>query len=93
MPEHGLQPENTKKCTALPSAECFVSSFRQRKRKNKEDLDGTDIQNEEMNEDTQEEEDSTNDEYDQDSSISFEDDADGTTSQEDELEDWVEYMK
>ena len=70
-----------------------IRTKRKIKKKKKEDLDGTDIQNEDMSEDTQEEEDSTHDEYDQDNSISFEDDADGTTSQEDELEDWVEYIK
>ena len=61
-------------------------------KENPEDLDGKDIQNEEMSEDAQEE-DSTNDEYDQDSSISFEDDADSTSSQEDEMEEWIEYIK
>ena len=52
--------------------------------KNKEDLDGKDIHNDEMSEGAQEE-DNTNDEYDQDGSISFEDDPESTTSQEDEI--------
>ena len=30
VPEHGLQQKNTKQCSAQPSAECFVSSFRQK---------------------------------------------------------------
>ena len=84
MPEHALQQKDTKKCSALPSAGRFVSSFRQRKyrKKNKEDFDGRDIHNDEIREDAQEE-DSTNGEYDLDSSISFEDDTESTSSQED----------
>ena len=64
-----------------------------RKETHAEDLDGKDIQNDEMSEDAQEEEDSTNDEYDQDSSISFENDTESTSSQEDKLEDWIGYIK
>ena len=52
----------------------IIQTKRKYHKKNKEDLDGKGIQNEDMSEDAQEE-DSTNDEYDQDSSISFEDDS------------------
>ena len=94
----GPQQKNTKKCSALPSAECFVSSFRRRENstiKIKETLEEKTfeiIRDDEMTEDTQEE-DSTNGEYDEDSSISLEYDADSTASQEDRLEDWNAYIK
>ena len=90
MLEHELQQKSTKKFFAVISAECFVSSFRQREftNKDKEDFKGKDIRHVEMSEDTQQE-DSTNNESDQDSSVTFEDDADSTSSQEDELEDWI----
>ena len=60
--------KNMEKCSAQPSAECFVSSFRQEdntKSRNQKDLGGKDIQDDEMSEKTQEE-DNTNDEFDQD---------------------------
>ena len=72
MPEHGLQRKNTKKCSALPVAECIVSSFQKIK-----EFEGKDIRDDEMSEDIQDE-DSANDDDDQDSSISFDADEDST---------------
>ena len=70
----------------------IIQTKRTYKKKKKQDLGGTDIQDDEMSEATQKE-DSRNDEYDQDSSISFENGTEITSNQEDKSEDWIEYIE
>ena len=83
--------KSTKKCSALPSAECLRLIIQTRRKYKNEKTWRKDIRDDEISEDT-EEKDSTHDEHDQDS-ISFDDDQDSTASQEVDLDDWIEIQK